>query len=256
MNSSIRNPDFLTPESLSAQWDNVAPARNTQLRSGKDVSFEYVLKPTIIELLEPGLSDSLLDAGCGSGVLTEALADGFDSVVGVDMSPINIELANQSATKRGNTDYVCSKIEDVIYEEGVRFSTIVANMVFQDALDLRSCLKSLAQRSRVGTVLISTITHPWFWPTYWGYDREVWFDYSKELAIEAPFRVSSDVSTVGVTTHFHRPLSFYVSSFKEQGFRLDRLIEPVPPESIQKKYPATWKFPRFLSFKCTYVESV
>lgn len=66
MNSDIRAPATWTPESLSAQWDSVAPARNSQLRSGRDVSFEHVLKPTVLKLIEPSPS-GLLDAGCGSG---------------------------------------------------------------------------------------------------------------------------------------------------------------------------------------------
>jgi len=252
MSSDIRAPAAWTPESLSAQWDSIAPARNCQLRSGRDISFEHVLKPTVLKLVESSPSGKLLDAGCGSGVLTEILADQFGYVVGVDMSQVNINLANGSDTKRKNTDYICSKIEDVKFGQGQIFTTIVANMVFQDTADLSSCFRALAQKSCVGTTLIATITHPWFWPTYWGYEKEHWFEYTKELAIEAPFRVSSDSAVVGITTHFHRPLSTYLNTLKNHGFHLDQMIEPVPPDGVQKMYPSAWSYPRFLAFRCIF----
>jgi 2-polyprenyl-3-methyl-5-hydroxy-6-metoxy-1,4-benzoquinol methylase len=252
MNTEIRVPEIWTSESLSAQWDSIAPARNHQLRSGRDLSFEHVLKPTVLKLTEPIQSGELLDAGCGSGVLTEVLAEKFDHVLGVDMSPINIKLAQDSVTKRKNTAYICSTIEGLSSATDQAFAVIVASMVFHDAADLSSCVCALARRSTSGTTLIATITHPWFWPTYWGYEKESWFEYSKELAIEAPFRISSDVSTVGVTTHFHRPLSMYVSALREHGYRLDQMLEPVPPENVQQMYPVTWSYHRFLAFKCSF----
>lgn len=252
MNSDIRAPATWTSESLSAQWDSIALKRNSQLRSGRDLSFEHVLKPTILKLIESSPSGKLLDAGCGSGVLTEILADQFGYVVGVDMSQVNINLANGSSTKRKNTDYIFGEIENLIFGSDQIFTTIVANMVFQDTANLSSCFRALAQKSCAGTTLIATITHPWFWPTYWGYEKEHWFEYTKELAIEAPFRVSSDSAAVGITTHFHRPLSMYINTLKNNGFRLDQIIEPVPPDSIQKMYPSAWSYPRFLAFKCTF----
>lgn len=252
MSSDIHAPAAWTPESLSAQWDSIAPARNSQLRSGRDISFEHVLKPTVLKLINSSPSGKLLDAGCGSGVLTEILADHFGYVVGVDMSQANINLANGSDTKKKNTDYICSKIEDVRFGQGQIFTTIVANMVFQDAADLSSCFRALAQNSCVGTTLVATITHPWFWPTYWGYENEHWFEYTKELAVEAPFRVSSDSAVVGITTHFHRPLSMYLNALKNHGFHLDQMIEPVPPDGVQKMYPSAWNYPRFLAFRCIF----
>ena len=252
MSSDIRASATWTPESLSAQWDSIALERDNQLRSGRDVSFEHVLKPTVLKLIESSPSGKLLDVGCGSGVLTEILADQFGCVVGVDMSQVNIKLANESKAKKNNTDYVCGRIENVMFGSDRVFTAIVANMVLQDTADLSSCLKSLAQNSCVGAKLIATITHPWFWPTYWGYEKEHWFEYTKELAIEAPFRVSSDSAVVGVTTHFHRPLSMYTNTLNNHGFHLDQIIEPVPPDSVQKMYPSAWSYPRFLAFKCTF----
>lgn len=252
MNKDIRKLESWTTEALSTQWDNVAASRDAQLRSGKDVSFESVLKPTIISLAKVSNANSVLDAGCSSGVLTELLADQFATVVGVDMSAVNIALATSSATRRANIHYVSNTIEKFSLSSTECFSLVVANMVFQDTGDLQGCLSALASRCAPRATLVATITHPWFWPTYWKYDKEPWFKYGEEQAIEAPFKISTDLAPTGLTTHFHRPLSFYLNAFEKFGFQLKEMLEPVPSVEIQKQYPSIWLFPRFLAFRCQF----
>lgn len=250
MINQIKKVDQYSIDAIRAQWDRIAVDRNAQLRSGRDLSFEFVLKPTILELLEGMDCDSILDAGCGSGVLTEILAERARAVVGVDMSHVNIELAEGSSSRPENVEYCCDELESFSTKSNERFSLIVANMVLQDSANLDQCLDALASQSFPNTALIATITHPWFWPTYWGYDREPWFKYSEEQAIEAPFRISTEVSPIGITTHFHRPLSVYVARLETAGFVLETIREPLPSIEIQQQYPATWQYPRFLALRC------
>lgn len=75
MKSEIQPVDHYSNEQIQAQWDRIALPRNMQLRSGRDVSYELVLKPTILNLIQDSDCSSVLDAGCGSGVLTEVLAE-------------------------------------------------------------------------------------------------------------------------------------------------------------------------------------
>lgn len=252
MTNRFRKINSWTLACLAAQWDQLAPSRDAQLRSGKDLSFESVLKPTILGLVRKGSPTSVLDAGCGSGVLTELLADDIEGVTGVDMSAASIALASASATRRPNTHYVNDTIENFSASCDTRFSLVVANMVFQDSADLHGCLAAIAARCAPRATLVATITHPWFWPTYWGYDREPWFQYSLEHAIEAPFRISTDNDAAGLTTHFHRPLHCYTNALEDCGFRVVEMLEPMPSLTIQQQYPSVWLFPRFLAFRCLY----
>lgn len=250
MTDGIRRVDHYSADAICAQWDRIAVERNTQLRSGRDLSFEFVLKPTILDLVADVNRDSVLDAGCGSGVLTEVLADMATTVVGVDMSHVNIELADRSKSRPNGVRYYCESIEKFATKSSERFSLIVANMVLQDSAELDQCLEALARLSLHDTILVASITHPWFWPTYWGYDKESWFKYSEEQAIEAPFRISTEVSPIGTTTHFHRPLSAYVAKLKAAGFELETIREPLPSIEVQHQYPVLWEYPRFLVLRC------
>jgi len=56
---------------------------------------------------------SALDFGCGIGRLSQALADHFDSVYGVDISPKMIELAQQHNRKGARAEYMCSAAGDL-----------------------------------------------------------------------------------------------------------------------------------------------
>lgn len=252
MIDGIKKVEHFSTDEIRAQWDQIAIDRNAQLRSGRDLSFDFVLKPTILKLIADVDCGSVLDAGCGSGVLTEVLANRARTIVGVDMSHANIELAEASSSRPEKVKYYCDKIEEFSTKSRDNFSLIVANMVFQDSEDLDQCLEALASRSTKNTVLVATITHPWFWPTYWGYDKEPWFKYSEEQAIEAPFRISTEVLPIGTTTHFHRPLSVYVTKLRAAGFELETIQEPLPSTEVQQQYPAAWQFPRFLAFRCRH----
>jgi len=77
-----------------------------------------------------------------------------------------------------------------------------------------------------------------------------WFKYSKDTAIEAPFRISSSEEIGPITTHVHRSLERYVNSLIDVGFEIERMIEPHPSPEIEELYPNKWKYPRFLAFRC------
>jgi len=54
-----------------------------------------------------------LDFGCGIGRLSQALADHFDQVYGVDISPKMIELAREHNRKGARVEYRCNQASDL-----------------------------------------------------------------------------------------------------------------------------------------------
>jgi SAM-dependent methyltransferase len=57
---------------------------------------------------KPVARRSALDFGCGIGRLSQALADHFDKVYGVDISPKMIELAGTHNRHAARVEYVCN----------------------------------------------------------------------------------------------------------------------------------------------------
>jgi hypothetical protein len=111
--------------------------------------------------------------------------------------------------------------------------------------NLSTFIGGIGELLRDGGILAFTITHPCFWPSYWGYNRTDWYSYEKEQAIEAEFRISQ-AQTGLVTTHFHRPISSYVTCLIGAGLYLTGMDEPLPRNEDMERYPETWEFPRFL----------
>ncbi len=228
---------------LAAEWDRAASARAAELESGLDLSFDSLITPAMLSLL-PNRISRLLDVGCGTGTFTVRLASLASDVVGIDPSGVGVALARaRSAT--GNVRYIVQSVESYAQTVHSTFDVATANMVLMDIADLDEAVRAIASVLIHQGLFIFSILHPWFWPDYWGYARESWFRYHEEQFIEAPFRISMHETGV-VTTHVHRPLSRYFASLADAGFRLDRLLEPLPGPELERRYPGRWQYPRFL----------
>ena len=241
-----------SPEAVAAEWDRIAHVRQNQISAGADISFNYVLKPTVLKLLEGCDLRRVIDLGCGTGDLTREIGLISGEVSGVDSSPISIEIAEETCSGAPNISLVAASIESFAKQGcGSSFGTAVANMTLMTCLDLDSFIESVAKVISPNGHFIATITHPWFWPNYWGYADASWFDYRKELVIEAPFKISTE-STDYITTHVHRPLSAYLDSLTNAGFMVEKVMEPYPEKQVHSQYKESWKFPRFLAVRAVF----
>ncbi len=234
-------------DQIAKEWDKLAKDRLSQLKSGADLSMDHILIPTLLDLsLNTDLSN-VIDLGCGTGYATRFISDISDVVTGIDISSDCIDVANESfATEK--LKFIKSSIEDFSLHKR-DFSLGICNMTLMDVSNLGGVLQGIDKLLKKDAYLIITITHPYFWPFYWNYAEEEWFDYSKELEIENSFKISSIVSSYK-TTHYHRPLAQYLNTLVENNFLIEQVIEPMPTERVEELYPSKWKFPRFLAIKC------
>lgn len=241
-----------TTAQIAREWDQVAVRRAGDIESGIDVSYISVLTPTVLDMLPSGIeSAKVLDVGCGTGALGRTVAPLVNSLVGVDPSARSIEIARTQAQERGvlNVDWVAADIEGYATDNRLEyplFDVAIANMTLMDTVDLKATLAATASLCRAGAKLVWTITHPCFWPLYWGYYKEEWFNYKEELWIEAEFKTAMSRSGSN-TTHIHRPLEMYMDTFACAGFELVELREPMPlPDGAAQN----WRYPRFLAGSC------
>jgi SAM-dependent methyltransferase len=240
------------PKSLAAltqQWDQLAKERERQLSSGLDISFNKVVAPTALKLLAGADLSLLLDVGAGTGHFAALASPLAGSVIGVEPSGASVEIAKHVCENLQNVRFIQSAVEDVKAVQLPNLaSAATAIMVMMAAPDLKLFAESVGSLLRQGGTFVAVIPHPCFWPQYWGYSDADWYDYTSEIFVEAPFKVSRDQTSIR-TTHIHRPLSQYLSTFADQGFRLVTFEEPLPEESVQAMYPEPWNFPRFAALK-------
>jgi SAM-dependent methyltransferase len=170
------------------------------------------------------------------------------AVVGVDASAESIKLAHSTFGTR--VKFIHQTAEGHAKRNVAAYDLAIANMVLMDVLDLELFLSALHRMLRPDGVLIFSITHPCFWPQYYGYDREQWYRYDRELIIEAPFRITNAPDCPFLSTHIHRPLQSYMTALRRAGFGVDELCEPMPPQEIEVLYQSPWTSPRYLIGSC------
>jgi 2-polyprenyl-3-methyl-5-hydroxy-6-metoxy-1,4-benzoquinol methylase len=234
---------------ITAEWDALAPVRYRQIESGADISYNRVIAPALLTQMAPLRLSRVLDAGCGTGALSARLVEIAGEVVGVDPSGRSIEIARSLGLTRAS--FVHETIEGFSLDHRSSFDVIVANMVLMDVLSLDSFLEGCKRAVVNGGALVFSITHPCFWPEYYGYASADWFRYENETIIESLFRISADRIGSLPSTHIHRPLSTYISAFTRAGFTLRVFSEPTPPADVDAAYRDQWKLPRYIVGLCT-----
>lgn len=97
-----------------------------------------------------------LDFGCGVGRLTQALADRFEVVWGVDIAPSMIEQAKHFDRHPGTCHYILNERADLRMFESASFGFIYSNIVLQhiEPRDQRSYLKEFVRVLTPGGVLV------------------------------------------------------------------------------------------------------
>jgi SAM-dependent methyltransferase len=209
----------------------LAPLRQRQIDSLIDRNYIDVIKPTALKLIRDSNPLSVLDIGCGIGDIAKALSVEHGQVVAIDPSETSIQIAKSRSPS--NVEFIVSSIED--YRSHQVFDAVLANMVLMDVIDLNSFLAVARKVVSNNGVFVFSITHPCFWPEYYGYSDAEWFSYSRELIIEAPFRISDDLGSQLISTHVHRPLETYVRQLNNHGFRVQSFLEPLPSNLVKSK---------------------
>ncbi len=244
----IESTNSIDEAVLAQEWDGIAQERAYLIQSGTDISLLDVTEPFVIKNICQYQPTSILDCGCGTGHLSALIAKKLNIPVdAIDFSGVSIDIAKQEYTDINDLNFYRSSI---LSHSKLKksYECCIANMVLMDITNLEDNLKAIRKMLKDTGVFVCTITHPCFWPIYWNYFNEQWFDYNKEICIKAPFKVNGKILTE--TTHIHRPLENYLSCFEKSGFKLKEVHE-LYPTSSHLEIGYSYNYPRFIGFVCT-----
>lgn len=216
-------------------WDKHAQWWIDGFTNGVDPEYEEQIIPMAVEELSGW--GRVLDVGCGDGQIARALAARGCSVVGVDPTERNLQVARE---RGGGPDYLKGEAADLPFEDG-SFDAVVACLVFEHIDDLDGAIAEVARVLRPGGRFAFFLNHPLLQTPGSGWIDDHMIDPPEQYWRIGPYLVEAEsVEEVerGVYIRFlHRPLSRYVNSLLAHGLQLGRMVEPSPPEGFLERAP-------------------
>ena len=210
------------PDSVSrsaapvADYDSFAVAYSAS--NENNLFNAFYARPEMIRLAGDVAGLEILDAGCGSGPLMEALR-GKDAVVsGFDLSPAMVELARQRLGE--DADVRVADLGAPLPYPDDSFDLVVASLSLHYVKDWNSAMAELRRVLRPGGRLIVSIIHPTVYAiVYPEADYFALTQYSEDYDFGE--------GTVWMT-YWHRPLQEVINTFITAGFGIKTVTEPPP----------------------------
>ena len=139
-------------EALASRWWD----RNSEFKPLHDIN---PLRANWIDSLAPVAEQTVLDVGCGGGILCEALAQRGAVVTGIDMGEAPLAVGNLHKLESGvEVDYQKSTAEDFALKHREAFDTVTCLEMLEHVPDPSSVVKACADMTKPGgTVFFSTI---------------------------------------------------------------------------------------------------
>jgi SAM-dependent methyltransferase len=173
--------------------------------------------------------ESVLDIGCGHGVLAGPVLEARARYTGIDASPRLIDHARQTQSK--NARFIVGDARQLQQQREFRpggFDAAVFLLSIQDMDELEPVLEGASWAIRDGGRVVLLITHPCFRiprQSGWGWDESRKLLYGRVDRYLTPLPVPLKSFSGGVTRSYHRPLQDYVNGLAAAGLAVDYLRE-------------------------------
>jgi len=200
----------------AADYDGFAAAYSA--RNENSLFNAYYERPEMIRLAGDVAGLEVLDAGCGSGPLAEALRAKDAVVAGFDLSPAMVELARERLGE--DADVRVADLGAPLPYPDNKFDLVVASLALHYVEDWASALAELRRVLKPGGRLTVSIIHPMVYAIV--YPKADYFaltQYSEDY--------DYGEETVWMT-YWHRPLQDVINTFIDAGFRIKMVTEPPP----------------------------
>jgi 2-polyprenyl-6-hydroxyphenyl methylase/3-demethylubiquinone-9 3-methyltransferase len=151
--SNVDTSELAKFSTLAEHWWD----RNGEFKSLHDIN---PLRTSFVEQKVGGLFDkSVIDIGCGGGILAEALAQRGAKVTGLDMVQASLDVANLHRLESGaNIDYVLSTAEDWALSHAEKYDVVTCLEMLEHVPDPSSIVKACSSLVKpYGSVIFSTL---------------------------------------------------------------------------------------------------
>lgn len=209
--------------------------------------------PNFRKLIPDVKGKKILDLGCGYGENDKYCRElGAKEILGIDISEHMIKIAKENNNDE-NIKYKVMAMEN-INEIVEKFDIVISSLAFHYVKDYEKLINDIYNLLNDDGVLIFSIDHPlkiaskfetWMKRNYTEINGK-WFllvsDYNREGIREKEWN--------GVMVKkYHRNFSSLINGLLNTGFKIDKILEPIPDEKAIKivpKYINQYDRPYFL----------
>jgi SAM-dependent methyltransferase len=187
-------------------------------------------RPAVLAALGPVTGLQVLDAACGPGFYLRELLDRGAEVCAFDASPVMVNLARQQTAGRVRIDQAALG-KPLPYPDGA-FDLVVCALAIHYASDRAAAFAEFCRVLRPGGAAVVSTQHP---VMDWLRKGGSYFQATLETDI---WHTPSGDQPV----HFWRePLSALCTAATDAGFLIEKVIEPVPAETMRERYPEDYE---------------
>ena len=197
--------------------------------------------PNFRKLIPDVKGKRILDLGCGYGENDKyCIGLGAKEILGIDISKHMIKIAKENNNDE-NIKYKVMAMEN-INEIEEKFDIVISSLAFHYVKDYEKLINDIYNLLNDDGILIFSIDHPlriaskfetWMKKNYTKINGK-WFllvsDYNREGIREKEWN--------GVMVkRYHRNFSSLINGLVNSGFKIDKILEPIPDEKAIKIIP-------------------
>ena len=204
----------------------------------------YYDRPNTLALMPDVMGKSILDAACGPGKYAEVLLSAGAIVTGFDISPKMVDLAIKRNNGEGSF-FVHNLSEPLDMLENDSFDIVLCALALHYIPDWTSTIKEFCRVLKPGGILVISIEHPFF--EYNFFKSSNYFNIEHVACVWKGFGKPVNINS------FRRPLSECLLPITDNGFYIDKIVEPRPVKEFEQLDPRHFKelneFPGFLCIR-------
>lgn len=222
-----------------------------KLASGYDAMIDvkphnaFYDRPNTLSLFDEIGDKRILDAGCGPGKYAQILYEkGAREVVGFDISSGMIDKARERNRDRG-TFFVHDLSEPIPIADNQSFDYVLCALALHYLEDTSVAISEFYRLLKPGGQLIVSVEHPFF--DYLYYQTGNYFGKERVSSVWKGFGFPVEVEC------YRRSLGETLGQFTDNGFVINKILEPLPTAEFEKADPRHYKelmnFPAFMCIR-------
>src|SRR3989338_6103665 len=229
-------------EKRNTSWEKSSKWYNKLVGGEGHYYHQNLILPGVLRLFDLKKDSSVIDFGCGQGVLARQLPKEV-YYQGVDLSRSLISAA-QKEDRNSNHHYIVADATVPMVQTNVRndFTHAAAILSMQNMERPEGLIKNVAAHVRKGGKFVVVLNHPYFRiprQSGWGTNPENKLQYrwvAKYMSeMKIPIQMHPGEQSKELTWSFHTPLSTYSKMFKESGLAIELIEEWVSDKKSTNK---------------------